>query len=221
MSALPRTIGSRLLAPALRPSTARVVAPAYRSYATKEPESKTSSSDAPNAPVNTQSTQIREESAAEGMSHKPDYNAVIDYRTSNFSPVPKRVMDGSEPGGSVAAAVLSGAPTDLQARQVRIYKPTKTATQSGNWNSSHWLMDWDVLPKGHRWENQLMGWQSSADFMNGHRIQFKTKEDAINFANKQGYEYFVQEPNTRKFRPKAYANLFTYKPGKLKVIYTK
>ena len=39
--------------------------------------------------------------------------------TSNFSPIPKRVMDGSEPGDSVAAAVLSGAPTDLQARTVR------------------------------------------------------------------------------------------------------
>lgn len=37
----------------------------------------------------------------------------------NFSPIPKRVMDGSEPGESVAAAVLSGAPVDLQARTVR------------------------------------------------------------------------------------------------------
>jgi hypothetical protein len=43
--------------------------------------------------------------------------ANMDY--SNFSPVPKRVMDGSEPGESVAAAVLSGAPVDLQARTVR------------------------------------------------------------------------------------------------------
>jgi NADH dehydrogenase (ubiquinone) Fe-S protein 4 len=82
-------------------------------------------------------------------------------------------------------------------------------------------MDWDVLPKGHRWENPLMGWASSADFMNGHRIQFKTKEDAIKFANKQGYEYFVQEPNQRKFKPKAYANLFTHVPGKLKIVTTK
>lgn len=38
---------------------------------------------------------------------------------SLFSPVPKRVMDGSEPSEVVAAAVLSGAPTDLQARTVR------------------------------------------------------------------------------------------------------
>lgn len=102
-----------------------------------------------------------------------------------------------------------------------IYKPAKTATQSGDWTSEHWLMDWDVLAKGHRWENPLMGWASSADFMNGHRLQFKSKEDAINFANKQGYEYFVQEPNVRKFVPKAYANNFTHVPGKLKQVRTK
>lgn len=42
----------------------------------------------------------------------------------NFSPIPKRVMDGSEPGDSVAAAVLSGAPIDLQARTVRYGWPS-------------------------------------------------------------------------------------------------
>ena len=36
-----------------------------------------------------------------------------------FSPIPKRVMDGSEPGDVVAAAVLSGAPVELQARTVQ------------------------------------------------------------------------------------------------------
>ena len=66
-----------------------------------------------------------------------------------------------------------------------------------------------------------MGWQSSADFMNGERVQFKSKEDAINFANKQGYEYYVQEPNERKFKPKAYANNFLHNPKKLKFIHTK
>jgi NADH dehydrogenase (ubiquinone) Fe-S protein 4 len=82
-------------------------------------------------------------------------------------------------------------------------------------------MDWDVLGKGHRWENLLMGWQSSADHMQGTHIHFKSKEDAIAFAEKQGYEYFVQEPNERKFTPKAYANNFLYSPGKLKHIRTK
>ena len=66
-----------------------------------------------------------------------------------------------------------------------------------------------------------MGWQSSADFMQGTHLNFDSKEDAIRFANKQGYEYFVQEPNERKFVPKAYANNFTYEPKRLKVIPTK
>jgi NADH dehydrogenase (ubiquinone) Fe-S protein 4 len=103
----------------------------------------------------------------------------------------------------------------------RIYKEAKTATQSGDWHSHHWRMDWDILSKGHRWENPLMGWQSSADFMQGTHINFKTKEDAIRFAEKQGYEYFVQEPNERKIVPKAYANNFLWSDRKLKHIRTK
>lgn len=70
---------------------------------------------------------VSEKSPASGTSeidvyhpeHQPDYNATIDHGTSTYSPVPKRVMDGSEPGETLAAAVLSGAPVDLQARQVR------------------------------------------------------------------------------------------------------
>ncbi|KAF3767528.1 hypothetical protein M406DRAFT_355606 [Cryphonectria parasitica EP155] len=153
--------------------------------------------------------------------NQPDYGAHIDKATSTFTPVPKRLLDGSEPGVALPAAVLSGAPIELQARTVRIYKKAKPATQSGDWQSKKWRMDWDVLPKGNRWENPLMGWQSSGDYMQGTHLNFKSKEDAINFAEKQGYEYFVQEPNERKFTPKAYANNFLYSPGKLKHIRTK
>ncbi|EKD21616.1 uncharacterized protein L3040_004840 [Drepanopeziza brunnea f. sp. 'multigermtubi'] len=153
--------------------------------------------------------------------NQPEYTAAVDQASSTFSPVPKRVMNGSEPGDVLPAAVLSGAPIELQARTVRIYRPTKTATQSGDWHGHHWRMDWDILPKGHRWENPLMGWQSSADFMQGTHMSFKSREDAIRFAEKQGYEYFVQEPNTRKTTPKAYANNFLWSDKKLKHIRTK
>ncbi|UNI20410.1 ndufs4 NADH dehydrogenase Fe-S protein subunit [Purpureocillium takamizusanense] len=151
--------------------------------------------------------------------NQPDYDAPADKATSTFSPVPKAVQDGSE--DILPAAVISGAPMELQARTVRIYKEAKPATQSGDFRGERWRMDWDILPKGHRWENPLMGWQSSADFMQGTHINFKSKEDAIHFAEKQGYEYFVQEPNSRKFTPKAYANNFLYSPKKLKHIRTK
>lgn len=82
-------------------------------------------------------------------------------------------------------------------------------------------MDWDILNKGHRWENPLMGWQSSADMMQGTKLNFNSKEEAIRFAEKQGYEYFVQEPQSRKFAVKAYANNFLYSARKLKHIRTK
>ncbi|GIZ41494.1 hypothetical protein CKM354_000479700 [Cercospora kikuchii] len=177
---------------------------------------------APAARASTSSVTIRQEGASEGQPrHQPDWNVAVDYRTSNFSPVPLRVMDGSEPGVDTPAAVLSGAPVELQARTVRIYKPAKTATQSGDWTGHSWRMDWDPLSKGHRWENPLMGWQSSSDFMQGTHLNFNSKEDAIRFANKQSYEYFVQEPNTRKFVPKAYADQFIHSPKKLKQVRTK
>ncbi|KAF1816823.1 NADH-ubiquinone oxidoreductase 21 kDa subunit mitochondrial precursor [Eremomyces bilateralis CBS 781.70] len=164
---------------------------------------------------------ISPKGAAEGLPrHQPDYDVAVEYRTSRWSPIPKKVMDGGEEGDT-AAAVISGAPVDLQARTVRIYKPVKPATQSGDWNGNSWRMDWDPLPKGHRWENPLIGWQSSADFMQSERLHFHSKDDAIRFANKNGYEYFVQEPNERKFVPKVYANNFLYSAKKLKQIRTK
>ncbi|KAL9014362.1 MAG: hypothetical protein Q9173_000980 [Seirophora scorigena] len=181
----------------------------------------TGSVDSP-APTPGDSAMIRQEGAQEALvDHQPDFHAPVDHGTSMFSPIPKRVMDGSEPGELVAGAVLSGAPVDLQARTARIYRPAKTATQSGDWHGHHWRMDWDILQKGHRWENPLMGWQSSADFLQGTHLNFKSKEDAIMFAQRQGYEYFVQEPNERRIVPKAYANNFMHSPKKLKKIPTK
>jgi NADH dehydrogenase (ubiquinone) Fe-S protein 4 len=66
-----------------------------------------------------------------------------------------------------------------------------------------------------------MGWQASADFMQGTHLKFKSKEDAVAFAEKQGYEYYVQEPQKRRVVPKAYANNFVHEPGPLKHIKTK
>lgn len=77
---------------------------------------------------------VEEQSAEALVHHGPEFDTHVDHGTSYddyelpnarliidraFSPVPKRIMDGSEPGDSVAAAVLSGAPLNLQARTVR------------------------------------------------------------------------------------------------------
>ena len=66
----------------------------------------------------------------------------------------------------VAGEVISGAPAELSTnRVVRIYQLSKPATQSGTWGSHVWRIDWDILSKANKWENDLMGWASSGDYM--------------------------------------------------------
>ncbi|KAK5008473.1 hypothetical protein LTR28_003926 [Elasticomyces elasticus] len=206
MPPIDRAAASRLLAVSTRPIVSRSRVSAVRWSTTgkedlksADPRPSPSSTEEPPAAKPGQAAMVRDEGPAEGRPrHQPDYSVAVDYR-------------------------LSYVDTEHNAVEVvySIYKPAKTATQSGDWHGHQWRMDWDVLQKGHRWENPLMGWQSSADFMQGTHLSFKTKDDAIQFAHKQGYEYFVQEPNERRFVPKAYANQFVYSAKKLKQVRTK
>ncbi|KAK6512076.1 NADH:ubiquinone oxidoreductase 21kD subunit [Arthrobotrys musiformis] len=144
-----------------------------------------------------------------------------DVVTSAYSPSHTIIPEDHISADVIPAGAVSGAPIDLQSRTVRIYKPTKNAMQSANHRGKLWRLDWDVLAKGHRWENPLMGWQSSADYVQGTHLTFRTKEEAIYFAEKQGYEYYVQEPKERVIVSKAYASNFTWSDKKLKKIHTK
>ncbi|KAF8645142.1 hypothetical protein AX16_007970 [Volvariella volvacea WC 439] len=121
----------------------------------------------------------------------------------------------------LVADVISGAPAELRHRAVRIYQPTRNTMQSGSGKTERWRVDFDILPGGNRWENPLMGYASSADYMQGTRLSFRTKEDAIHFAEKQGWDYYVQPPATKRIPPKNYAENFVYKPNKLRIHRTK
>ncbi|KAJ2353568.1 ndufs4 NADH dehydrogenase Fe-S protein subunit, partial [Coemansia sp. RSA 2618] len=116
---------------------------------------------------------------------------------------------------------LSGAPSSLTKRTVRIYRPANNTMQSGRNANLKWRVDFDELEKGDRWENPLMGWQSTGDAMAPVRLDFATREDAVHFAEKQGWGYFVQEPQFRAIKPKLYKANFVYRPGKLPFIHTK
>ncbi|KAI0324554.1 hypothetical protein GY45DRAFT_1313668 [Cubamyces sp. BRFM 1775] len=121
----------------------------------------------------------------------------------------------------MTADIVSGAPKELRHRTVRIFQPTRSTTQSGTGKSERWRIDWDILPGGGRWENPLMGWASSADYMQGTRLSFRTKEDAIHFAEKQGWDYYIAATEIKRIPPKNYAENFVYKPSKLRLIRTK
>ena len=55
--------------------------------------------------------------------------------------------------------------------------------QSAKGKTKKWVLDWDVLQGAGRWENPLMGWASSADYMQGTTMAFRSKEDAVAFVS--------------------------------------
>ncbi|CAH7668738.1 ETC complex I subunit conserved region-domain-containing protein, partial [Phakopsora pachyrhizi] len=110
---------------------------------------------------------------------------------------------------------------ELNVRPVRIYRPSPTTMQSAKTTSHQWVVDWDALQGGGRWENPLMGWASSADYMQGTRLSFDSSNDAVAFCEKQGWPYYVQAPKSIKFKPKSYSDNYLYSPGKLRIHKTK
>ncbi len=80
----------------------------------------------------------------------------------------------------------------------RIYRPAKTATQSGAGNSRRWLLEFE--PEHAREVEPLMGWTSSTDMKSQIKLWFATKEEAQDYATRQGIEARVEEPgvSTRK-----------------------
>ncbi|XP_008334328.1 NADH dehydrogenase [ubiquinone] iron-sulfur protein 4, mitochondrial [Cynoglossus semilaevis] len=103
---------------------------------------------------------------------------------------------------------LSGVPEEhITTRKVHIFVPTKSAMQSGINGTKKWKMDFDTRD---RWENPLMGWASSADPLSNMVLTFSSKEDAIAFAEKNGWSYDVSEKKSSKPRVKSYGANFSW-----------
>jgi hypothetical protein len=90
--------------------------------------------------------------------------------------------------------------------QVRIYKPTKTSTQSGD-RSAKWVLEF-VTTKESCFIEPLMGRTASKDMRNEIRIEFISKEHAIRFAENNNYKFEVINLKERKLIKKSYASNF-------------
>jgi NADH dehydrogenase (ubiquinone) Fe-S protein 4 len=77
--------------------------------------------------------------------------------------------------------------------------------QSGNRNTKKWLIEFDTLDTG---VNLLMGWESSKDTMSEVKLEFSTKDQAINYARKNNIDYYIIEPQKRKIIKKSYSDNF-------------
>ena len=91
-------------------------------------------------------------------------------------------------------------------KKAKIYIPSKTATQSGLGIEGKWIMEFDSKDTP---TNPLMGWESSNDTMGEVKLEFSTKDKAIEYAKNNNISYKVIEPNKRKFIIKSYAENFT------------
>ena len=90
--------------------------------------------------------------------------------------------------------------------RARIYQPAKTAMQSGRANTRKWVLEFE--PEQRQKIDPLMGWVGSGDTRRQVKIEFTTKQEAIAFAERNGYAFQVQEPKARAIHLKAYADNF-------------
>lgn len=92
--------------------------------------------------------------------------------------------------------------------RARIYRPSKTATQSGTAKSRDWVLEFS--PETARRIDPLMGWTSSDDMNSQVRLNFETREAAEVFARAKGLDYVVLKPRERKpnIRPGGYGDNF-------------
>ena len=90
----------------------------------------------------------------------------------------------------------------------RIYKPAKTAMQSGTAKTKDWVLDYE--PAEPRQVEPLMGWTSSGDMRAQLRLHFETKEEAIAYCERHGIAFQLSEPKERIRRAMSYADNFAY-----------
>lgn len=91
---------------------------------------------------------------------------------------------------------------------VRIYKPAKTAMQSGTARASEWVLEHE--PETARPIDPLMGWTGSSDMKSQVKLSFATKEQAVAYATRNGLVYRIEEPKPHRVAKKSYSDNFKW-----------
>ena len=91
----------------------------------------------------------------------------------------------------------------------RIYKPAKTAMQSGTAKTKEWLLEYE--PEKPREVEPLMGWTSSGDMRQQLQLHFDSAEDAVIYCKRHGIAYQVFEAKTPARRIMSYSDNFAFK----------
>ena len=90
-------------------------------------------------------------------------------------------------------------------KKAKIYIPNKSPMQSGLGKTDKWILEFETKDPTN---NPLMGWESSSDTYTELKLEFSSKENAINYAKKKKIDFEIIEPKKRKTVKKSYANNF-------------
>ena len=91
----------------------------------------------------------------------------------------------------------------------RIYKPSKSAMQSGRARTKEWVLEFE--PQEPREIEPLMGWTSSGDMYQQVHLQFDTAEEAIGYCERHGIAYQVFRPKPAERHGLSYSDNFSPK----------
>ena len=90
----------------------------------------------------------------------------------------------------------------------RIFRPTKTAMQSGRAKTHDWVLEF--APNSAQSADPLMGWAGSGDTQRQLHLRFATEDEAVAYCKKRGLDCDIEEPQESRLRPKSYADNFRY-----------
>jgi hypothetical protein len=90
----------------------------------------------------------------------------------------------------------------------RIFKPARTAMQSGPARTKDWVLEHES--ESAREIDPLMGWTSSRDTRAQIRLAFDTKDEAVAYAERNGIAYRLIEPASRSIMRKTYSENFRF-----------
>jgi hypothetical protein len=90
----------------------------------------------------------------------------------------------------------------------KIYRPAKTAMQSGKAKTNIWLLEYEQ--ETPRVIDSVTGYTGSGDMRQQLRLTFETRELAEAYAQRNGIEYRVIEPKDPTRKSVSYTDNFRY-----------
>ncbi|HZG31601.1 ETC complex I subunit conserved region [Ensifer adhaerens] len=90
----------------------------------------------------------------------------------------------------------------------KIYRPAKTAMQSGKAKTHLWVLEFDQ--QAPRVIDPLMGYTGSGDMQQQVKLSFETREAAEAYAKANGIAFRVIEPKEATRKAVSYSDNFRY-----------